>query len=360
MITCTPPNEELPLQPAMQQFGQNDLIRDVEPLVSILTPVYNGGLYLRECIDSVLAQTYSNWEYTIINNCSTDNTLDIAAQYAGIDQRIRVCSYEKFLDVISSHNRAFRLISPKSKYCKVVSADDWLFPECIARMVNLAEMNPSVGLVGSYQLSGGGTDWKAWRVRWASLPYPSTVILGREVCRVRLLGGPHVAVFGAPTSLLYRADLIRRQEFFYPNSTTEADASACYQCLRDTDFGFVHQVLSYERVHPQAISETCRSLNTYKSSHLSDIINYGPTYLSTKEFEAVIKENLSEYYEYLAVSALHFKDRAFWTYHKGRLKDLGHPFSYRRFAIALTGKILDLLLNPKQMAEKVIARVFRG
>jgi glycosyltransferase involved in cell wall biosynthesis len=42
-----------------------------EPLVSVVTPVYNGEIYLRECIESVLNQTYTHWDYTIVNNCST-------------------------------------------------------------------------------------------------------------------------------------------------------------------------------------------------------------------------------------------------------------------------------------------------
>jgi glycosyltransferase involved in cell wall biosynthesis len=68
-------------------------------------------------------------------NCSTDRSLEIALNYAKKDGRIRVESNRQFLGVIANHNTAFRLISPDSKYCKVVSADDWLFPECLARMV---------------------------------------------------------------------------------------------------------------------------------------------------------------------------------------------------------------------------------
>ena len=48
---------------------------DTQPLVSVVTPVYNGQAYLAECIESVLAQSYSNWQYTVVNNCSTDATL---------------------------------------------------------------------------------------------------------------------------------------------------------------------------------------------------------------------------------------------------------------------------------------------
>ena len=46
-----------------------------EPLVSVVTPVYNGDKYLADCVESVLKQTYQNWEYVIVNNCSTDRTL---------------------------------------------------------------------------------------------------------------------------------------------------------------------------------------------------------------------------------------------------------------------------------------------
>src|ERR1700691_1872310 len=94
-----------------------------QPLVSVLTPVYNGEPYLAECIESILAQTYSAWEYIIVDNCSTDGTSEIAARYAKQDRRICVHRNDTLLPIIANHNRAFRLISPNSKYCKVVSGD---------------------------------------------------------------------------------------------------------------------------------------------------------------------------------------------------------------------------------------------
>ena len=130
-----------------------------EPLVTVLTPVYNGEAFLEECIESILRQTYRHYEYIIVNNCSKDRTLEIASQYAKRDSRIRVHNNKDFVGVIENHNIPFRLISSQSKYCKVVSADDWLFPECIKRMVELAETHPSAGIVGSYQLSGGDGKW---------------------------------------------------------------------------------------------------------------------------------------------------------------------------------------------------------
>ena len=320
-----------------------------QPLVSVVTPVYNGEGYLAECIESVLAQTYRNFEYIIVDNCSTDSTPGIIERYAKADKRLRVYRNEKLLDIISNHNKAFKLISPMAKYCKVVSGDDWLFPECISKMVSLAEANPSVGIVGSYQLSGIGRDWRNWRIKWVELPYPSPVIPGRQICRLWLLNGPYV--FGTPTSILYRADLIRKEDLFYPNSTAEADTSACLKHLRNSDFGFVHQILSYERVHHAQITATSRNLNAYLSSQVGDLRAYGPWYLTTNELEWRLKKLMRDYYRFLGASAINFREKKFWGYHMKRLKEIGYPFQPVRFAMAIAAKLLDLLLNPKRSIE---------
>ncbi|HWH03492.1 MAG TPA: glycosyltransferase family 2 protein, partial [Gemmatimonadales bacterium] len=67
------------------------------PLVSVVTPVYNTGKYLAECIESVLAQTFTDFEYVILDNASTDDSPEIIARYARRDPRIRVVRNERLL-----------------------------------------------------------------------------------------------------------------------------------------------------------------------------------------------------------------------------------------------------------------------
>jgi len=323
-----------------------------QPLVSIVTPVYNGEPYLTECIESVLAQTYSHWDYTIVNNRSTDGTLSIAEKYASKDARIRIITNDKFLSIIDNANKAVGSISPESKYCKNVSADDWLYPECIARMVHVAEENPSVGVVGSYQLSGGGDKWY---LRTYGLPYSSIVVSGRKIARAHLLDT--LDVLGDPTSSLYRADLVRRTDSFYPNQRAEADVSAIYECLKCSDFGFVHQVLSYERIHPGQITNTSNSLDAKLTSKLGDLRAYGPFFLSSDEFEKRTNELMDKYYDALAFSAIHFREKTYWAYQRRRLSEIGRPLSNIRLARAVSARVLDLLLNPKETSQKVLRRL---
>src|SRR5690348_10842763 len=166
---------------------------NLRPLVSVVTPVHNGGRFLAQCIESVLSQTYDNFEYIVVDNGSTDESLKIARSYAGKDPRIAVYNTDHLLKATSNFNYSLTKISSQSKYCKIVHADDWIFPECLAQMVQLAEANPSVVLVSSYRLIGKqvGND---------CLPYPSLVIPGPSAARSFLLG--EYNVFGNPSATM--------------------------------------------------------------------------------------------------------------------------------------------------------------
>lgn len=322
--------------------------------MSVVTPVYNGEPYLRECIESVLAQTYTNWDYTIVNNCSTDRTLDVAWEYAAKDPRIRIHCNDAFVRVIANYNIAFRQISPQSKYCKVVAADDWLFPECLEKMVSLAEAHPSVAIVGAYwlysdpEMGVGGT----------GLAYPSTVVPGgREACRLRLLGGPYV--FGTSTAVLYRSDIVRTRHAFHNESNLHGDSEACFEFLGHQDFGFVHQVLTFRRVQENSLTSFSKSFNTHFPGVLYELVKYGAKYLSGNELQQQISKHLQHYYRYLGEQVYKRREPKFWSFHREKLAALSYPLSTFRLTAAALSYGLDIVLNPKSTAEGAMRRLRR-
>ena len=324
-----------------------------QPLVSVITPVYNGEQYLAECVESVLAQTYDNWEYVIVNNCSTDHTLEIAQDYARRDSRIRIHNNTQFLTALENFNHAFRQMSTESKYCKVVHADDWLFPNCIDEMVATAEATPAVGVVGSYVLSG------AW-VKCDGLPYPSTVIPGRDICRLSLLRS--IYVFGSPTSLLIRSDLIRDRDPFYTGAFNQtADQEVCYYLLQEVDFGFVHQVLTYTREHDESRTTRSQRLNRLILEQLLLLKEFGPVYMNQEEYEQRLAHRMQNYYMFLGRSVLQRRPKEFWEYHEEGLERMGFPLSRAELARASVRALYLLLMgylsHPVVTVRSAIARL---
>jgi glycosyltransferase involved in cell wall biosynthesis len=307
-----------------------------QPFVSVVTPVYNGEKYLAECIESVLCQTYDNWEYVIVNNCSADRTREIAQEYAMKDSRIRVHDNEKFLNAMENHNHTFRLISPESKYCKVLHADDFLFPECLKEMVKAAEKNPTAGIISSYTIKGT-------KVREEKLPYPVTFLTGCEVCRASLLDMTYI--FGTtPTTVLIRSDVLRKNEHFYCESLW-ADVEACFEILQSADFAFVHQILTYSRVHAERRSSFADRVNTYRTAYLIMLKKYGPLCLDSHEYGKLLKRTIKEYYRFLARSLVNRRGKEFWDYHRQEMKKLGYPISFLKLTAASVRPLLSKLFG---------------
>ncbi|WP_447979315.1 glycosyltransferase family 2 protein [Candidatus Nitrospira bockiana] len=310
--------------------------------MSVVTPVFNGERHLAECIESVRCQTYENWEYVIVNNCSTDRSLEIAQQYAQRDERIRVHSNAHHLNVMQNGNHALRLISKDSRYCKVLHGDDWLFPECLEKMVALAEAHPTVGIVSSYRLD-------EVKVGLDGLPYTQKVIRGADLCRSLLLGAPYV--FGSPTSLLIRSDAIRERGTFYDERYTFGDVLACFEVLEKWDFGFVHQVLTFTRRHKGTVTHRAASRHPPGLTGLYVIKKFGPKYLSKEEYAKRLGEKLDNYYKNVVMSAIQGTVSEFWPYQRQALSELGHRFSLARLlkvcAVAAVRPIRMIRLNPR-------------
>lgn len=323
-----------------------------QPLVSVLTPVYNGESHLAECIESVLAQTYQNWEYIIVNNCSTDRTLDIINGYARREPRIRVVNNLEFVGANKNHNIALTMISPQSKYCKFVQADDFLFPSCLEEMVAVAELKPSVGIVTSYHIYGRWVFNDGW-------PYPSTLVPGHEVCRLFFL--EQQVRTGTMSSFLVRSDLVRsRNPAFFNEKHLFCDMETFFIILQNYDYAFVHQVLSFHRVPEKALSTAAERNN--QSSFVAVYLTktYGQIYLTPEEYRQCLKDILRRYYRLHGHELFHLRERSYWQFHRQMMAEIGLTFSPWRLLVGALAEAADVIFEPINGVGRMIRFIRSG
>jgi hypothetical protein len=182
-------------------------------------------------------------------------------------------------------------------------------------MVALCEENPSVGVVSAYRL-------EETRVTLTGLPHSISVIPGRDMARSILLGGPYPQLFGSPSSLLIRSDLIRSRDPFYDvefdigeEYPFTEDLAAALELLRTSDFGFVHQVLTFTRRNENSPFSQFARLRASIPEHLNLIVEYGPTYLEREEYQRILAVYLAQYLTSLGRNLPKLTKPEFRAYH---------------------------------------------
>ncbi len=102
-------------------------------LVSIVMPLYNCEKYIAETINSVLSQTYSNWELLIVDDCSTDTSVEIVKEFAQKDTRIKLCEFTQNSGVANARNKAIE--KAKGRYIAFLDSDDIWLPKKLAKQI---------------------------------------------------------------------------------------------------------------------------------------------------------------------------------------------------------------------------------
>lgn len=116
----------------------------MKPDISVIMSVYNGEAYLEEAIQSVIDQTFKNWELVVINDCSTDSTAKILSDFSLKDERIKVHTNETNLRLPTSLNKAIALSA--GKYIARMDADDICLPDRLEKQFKFMEENSDVAL----------------------------------------------------------------------------------------------------------------------------------------------------------------------------------------------------------------------
>jgi teichuronic acid biosynthesis glycosyltransferase TuaG len=119
-------------------------------LVSVITPAYNCAEYIEECIESVLNQTYQNWEMLIVNDKSTDNTQSIVESYAKKDSRIKLFNQEKNAGAAAARNKALEL--SQGRFVAFLDSDDAWRPNKLERQLEFMLENKYGFTFTSYEI----------------------------------------------------------------------------------------------------------------------------------------------------------------------------------------------------------------
>ncbi|SFM09183.1 glycosyltransferase family 2 protein [Halanaerobium salsuginis] len=118
-------------------------------LVSIITPLYNSEEFISETIESVLVQSYSNWEMIIVDDCSTDNGVNIVKKYKENDNRIKLVQLKKNSGAAVARNTAIKVA--KGRYISFLDSDDLWQPEKLEKQIQFMQENDYAFTYTNYQ-----------------------------------------------------------------------------------------------------------------------------------------------------------------------------------------------------------------
>jgi glycosyltransferase involved in cell wall biosynthesis len=238
-----------------------------QPLVAIVIPVYNTEKYIGECIDHILAQTYSNWVCYITDNASTDNTVSIIKEHIKSDYRFKLFHNPQTIPAVSNWNKAYsQIIDINAKYAKLEPADDWMFPEYIEKMVDILEQNDNIGACFSFRLDDKVVNCFGLDI------YDGNVFEGKEILHAELTG--KYGISGSLGTPLYRVDTLKRISpilHVFNEQNIHSDTELAHDVMSCSKIGFVYQVLSYIRRHNETETATAKKYNTYLNGGERDL-----------------------------------------------------------------------------------------
>jgi hypothetical protein len=153
-------------------------------------------------------------------------------------------------------------------------------------------------------------------------------------------------VLGTITSLLLRSDLIHKRAVFFNEPHLHADHESCFEVLKDSDFGFCQQVLSYTRPRPDSTSSFAEKFDVILLGKLALFLKYGGELLNDAERQRVLRKRRGEYYRALAHNILRLRQESYWKYHRDTLLAYGYRISPFLLTIAFIQDLFSHVLHP--------------
>jgi glycosyltransferase involved in cell wall biosynthesis len=312
---------------------------NIQPLVAIVIPVYNTEKYIGECIDHIIAQTYSNWVCCITDNASTDNTVSIIKEHVKSDSRFKLFYNTQTIPAMDNWNKAYsQIVGINAKYAKLEPADDWMFPEYLEKMIDILEQDAEIGACFSFRLDDKQVNCFGLDI------YDGNIFAGKDILHAELFG--KFWITGSLGTPLYKIDVLKNiSSTFQVYNTTNfhPDTELAHDIMQNYKIGFVYQVLSYIRRHNETETAAARRYNTYLNGTEKTLykrIDIFPELLKNYQKHRI-------YYAWFLLKKTMHNDKKCLQWHKEHLKE--RPISLREYCIC---PVYVLLSNFKKLIRK--------
>ncbi|OGS11617.1 MAG: hypothetical protein A2234_02455 [Elusimicrobia bacterium RIFOXYA2_FULL_58_8] len=220
----------------------------MRPLVSVCIPVYNGARFIGRALDSALAQTYAPLELVVLDNASTDNTVEIVSRYLG-DPRVRLVRNLANIGAISNFNKA--VSEARGEFIKILCADDYLRRDCLEKQAAPFLGGDSARIVMTCSpRSVVGEDEAVWLRR--GFAGREGVVDGREAVRLSVRAATNLP--GESSCVLLRASALKAAGGFRDKFSLCMDIDCWSRMLVSGDLYVTAGTLCYYRISPRSWS----------------------------------------------------------------------------------------------------------
>lgn len=242
-------------------------------LVSICIPAYNGSRYMRQCLDSALAQTHAAIEVIVVDDQSNDDSYAIAREYAASDSRVNVFRNDRNLGLVGNWNRCVELA--KGEWIKFLFQDDLLAPECVERMLAAANNHWLVACRREFLFEAGvdeGTQRMYRTLPTLEAAHPIITDIDERQFAQWVLLKFSANFVGEPTATMVRRDAFQRYGLFNAKLIQLCDFEYWARIGVNHGLAYVPESLAHFRVHAASTSSSNARNRTFRMDVLDPLL----------------------------------------------------------------------------------------
>ncbi len=241
------------------------------PKISVCIPVFNGQDFIKEAIDSVLNQSFTDFEIIIVDNHSTDNTVNVVKSYS--DSRIKLFINENNIGMIPNWNKTMEYAN--GKYIKILPADDLIYPNCLELQAKILDEDneQKISLVGGRRNIINNKGKILFNRGFAKV---KQTISGKDAINKVIKSGGNI--IGEGGAVMFRKEILKKTGVFNSQIFYVLDLDLWFKILLHGNYAFTPDVVSAFRV-----SSTSASVEV-ANKQKEDYFNFIKKIYSEKEF----------------------------------------------------------------------------